>query len=178
VPFLRAAPTHNDERQGAAVHAPPSASTPLGAALRRDFPILDQQVNGKPLVYLDNAATSQKPVQARARAPRELSPFVSPAARCRRLIAVRCPLPAAAASSACQPQRPLVRELAKLRSGARGPASLLPPPPHRSPSPLAALRTATQNTHTRQTPQNRRSWRRWRITTGATTPTCTAACTR
>ena len=31
------------------------------AVLRRDFPILDQQVNGRPLVYLDNAATSQKP---------------------------------------------------------------------------------------------------------------------
>ena len=31
------------------------------AALRQDFPILDQQVHGKPLVYLDNAATSQKP---------------------------------------------------------------------------------------------------------------------
>ena len=29
--------------------------------LRADFPILDQQVNGKPLVYLDNAATTQKP---------------------------------------------------------------------------------------------------------------------
>jgi cysteine desulfurase / selenocysteine lyase len=28
---------------------------------RRDFPILKQQVHGKPLVYLDNAATSQKP---------------------------------------------------------------------------------------------------------------------
>ncbi len=31
------------------------------AALRKDFPILDQQVHGKPLVYFDNAATSQKP---------------------------------------------------------------------------------------------------------------------
>ncbi|MEI6075639.1 MAG: cysteine desulfurase [Verrucomicrobiota bacterium] len=31
------------------------------SALRKDFPILDQQVHGKPLVYLDNAATSQKP---------------------------------------------------------------------------------------------------------------------
>ena len=30
-------------------------------AIRRDFPILQQQVNGHPLVYLDNAATSQKP---------------------------------------------------------------------------------------------------------------------
>ena len=29
--------------------------------VRRDFPILARQVNGKPLVYLDNAATSQKP---------------------------------------------------------------------------------------------------------------------
>jgi cysteine desulfurase / selenocysteine lyase len=31
------------------------------AALRRDFPILRERVNGKPLVYLDNAATTQKP---------------------------------------------------------------------------------------------------------------------
>lgn len=31
--------------------------------IRKMFPILDQEVNGKPLVYLDSAATSQKPVQ-------------------------------------------------------------------------------------------------------------------
>ena len=31
--------------------------------IRRDFPILSQQVNGRPLVYLDNAATTQKPRQ-------------------------------------------------------------------------------------------------------------------
>ena len=31
------------------------------ARLRADFPILDQKVHGKPLVYFDNAATSQKP---------------------------------------------------------------------------------------------------------------------
>lgn len=30
--------------------------------IRSQFPILNQQVNGKPLVYLDNAATSQKPI--------------------------------------------------------------------------------------------------------------------
>ena len=30
-------------------------------SIRADFPILQRQVNGKPLVYLDNAATSQKP---------------------------------------------------------------------------------------------------------------------
>ncbi len=34
---------------------------PAWANLRADFPILDQLVNGQPLVYLDNAATSQKP---------------------------------------------------------------------------------------------------------------------
>jgi cysteine desulfurase/selenocysteine lyase len=29
--------------------------------LREDFPVLKRQVNGKPLIYFDNAATSQKP---------------------------------------------------------------------------------------------------------------------
>ena len=38
----------------------PVASFDL-ARIREDFPILRQTVNGKPLVYLDNAATSQKP---------------------------------------------------------------------------------------------------------------------
>lgn len=31
------------------------------AEIRKDFPILDQQINGHPLIYLDSAATSQKP---------------------------------------------------------------------------------------------------------------------
>ncbi|SDM12738.1 aminotransferase class V-fold PLP-dependent enzyme [Kriegella aquimaris] len=31
--------------------------------IRKDFPILNREVNGKPLVYLDNAATSQTPQQ-------------------------------------------------------------------------------------------------------------------
>jgi cysteine desulfurase / selenocysteine lyase len=30
--------------------------------IRKDFPILHQSINGKPLVYLDNAATTQKPL--------------------------------------------------------------------------------------------------------------------
>jgi len=43
---------------------PPAAAPRLDVdAVRRDFPILQQQVHGKPLVYLDNAATSQKPRQ-------------------------------------------------------------------------------------------------------------------
>ena len=29
--------------------------------IREDFPILNQQINGHQLVYLDNAATTQKP---------------------------------------------------------------------------------------------------------------------
>lgn len=32
-------------------------------SIRKDFPILSRQVHGKPLVYLDNAATTQKPRQ-------------------------------------------------------------------------------------------------------------------
>ena len=42
---------------------PPSAAVPDIAALRRDFPILDLKVNGKPLIFLDNAASSQMPRQ-------------------------------------------------------------------------------------------------------------------
>ena len=44
---------------GAGVAAP---RPPVDAAtIRRDFPILRQRIHGKPLVYLDNAATTQKP---------------------------------------------------------------------------------------------------------------------
>jgi len=38
-----------------------STKSPDWSTLRADFPILDQQVHGKPLIYFDNAATSQKP---------------------------------------------------------------------------------------------------------------------
>src|SRR5687768_71014 len=31
--------------------------------IRDDFPILNRSINGHPLVYLDNAASSQKPIQ-------------------------------------------------------------------------------------------------------------------
>ena len=44
-----------------AIPVPPPPSPPDWASLRGDFPILDQQVHGHPLVYFDNAATSQKP---------------------------------------------------------------------------------------------------------------------
>jgi len=42
----------------------PSAKTPSvdWSKLRADFPILDQKVHGQPLVYFDNAATTQKPL--------------------------------------------------------------------------------------------------------------------
>jgi cysteine desulfurase/selenocysteine lyase len=44
----------------------PATERPIGAAwdvdrIREDFPVLHQRVNGKPLVYLDNAASSQVP---------------------------------------------------------------------------------------------------------------------
>ncbi len=35
--------------------------------IRKDFPILRRKINGKPLVYLDNAATTQKPLQVIAK---------------------------------------------------------------------------------------------------------------
>jgi len=38
-------------------------ATMNASELRKLFPILDQEVNGHPLVYLDSAATSQKPIQ-------------------------------------------------------------------------------------------------------------------
>ena len=45
--------------------APPvsqkSSAKGLAEWVRAEFPILSRQINGKPLVYLDNAATSQKP---------------------------------------------------------------------------------------------------------------------
>jgi cysteine desulfurase/selenocysteine lyase len=37
------------------------SSAPNWSALRKDFPVLDQQVHGRPLIYFDNAATTQKP---------------------------------------------------------------------------------------------------------------------
>ncbi len=40
---------------------PPGIATLDVARLRREFPILRTRVHGKPLVYLDNGATSQKP---------------------------------------------------------------------------------------------------------------------
>lgn len=42
----------------------PSTKTPMDIeSIRKDFPILQRKVHGKPLVYFDNAATSQKPMQ-------------------------------------------------------------------------------------------------------------------
>jgi cysteine desulfurase/selenocysteine lyase len=36
---------------------------PKISAIRKQFPILEQKVNGKPLIYFDNGATTQKPLQ-------------------------------------------------------------------------------------------------------------------
>ncbi|MBW4032500.1 MAG: SufS family cysteine desulfurase [Acidobacteria bacterium] len=45
------------------VTATTSLSTADVAAIRADFPVLAERVNGQPLVYLDSAATAQKPLQ-------------------------------------------------------------------------------------------------------------------
>jgi cysteine desulfurase/selenocysteine lyase len=44
-----------------AARAEPEAAPYDVARVRREFPILSERVRGKPLVYLDNAATTQKP---------------------------------------------------------------------------------------------------------------------
>jgi cysteine desulfurase/selenocysteine lyase len=56
------------DSQTAAANLPPNAATFGEAhpafdvqAVRRDFPILAERINGRPLVWLDNAATTQKP---------------------------------------------------------------------------------------------------------------------
>lgn len=51
-----------DKVQPAAKSSPPVPPWEI-EQLRRDFPALDQEMRGKPLVYLDSAATSQKPRQ-------------------------------------------------------------------------------------------------------------------
>jgi cysteine desulfurase/selenocysteine lyase len=56
--FLDSAPGSADVRalQNVGQHPPFNV-----AAIRRDFPILAERVNGRPLIWLDNAATTQKP---------------------------------------------------------------------------------------------------------------------
>jgi cysteine desulfurase/selenocysteine lyase len=54
--------------QGAASNLPGAGPSTSGQgfdvnAVRRDFPILNETVNGKPLIWFDNAATTQKPRQ-------------------------------------------------------------------------------------------------------------------
>src|SRR5690554_4457787 len=46
-----------------AARAPETSPVLDVAAIREEFPILSRQVHGRPLVYLDNAATSQTPRQ-------------------------------------------------------------------------------------------------------------------
>ena len=58
--------TTTKPRGSQAVKAPAFDS----AAIRSDFPLLQTQSHGKPLAYLDNAATSQKPQAVIAAAAR------------------------------------------------------------------------------------------------------------
>src|SRR5579885_2266653 len=51
------------EATGANAGSASTTSTIGTLAPRADFPILAREVNGKPLVFLDSAASSQKPLQ-------------------------------------------------------------------------------------------------------------------
>ena len=65
VPTAPAAPYYFVQEPGAAgrpAGAPLDPRPPFDVhAVRRDFPILSELVNGRPLIWLDNAATTQKP---------------------------------------------------------------------------------------------------------------------
>jgi cysteine desulfurase / selenocysteine lyase len=53
---------NNTIRAEPALERAPTAHPPFDVAtVRRDFPILQERVNGRPLVWFDNAATTQKP---------------------------------------------------------------------------------------------------------------------
>src|SRR5258708_4936729 len=55
-------PGHTSVRTDGVPHAGPSAHPPFDVnAIRRDFPILQERVNGRQLVWFDNAATTHKP---------------------------------------------------------------------------------------------------------------------
>ncbi|MGM9425273.1 family 2A encapsulin nanocompartment cargo protein cysteine desulfurase [Hydrogenophaga sp. MI9] len=59
--FVNAAPAHSGHT-GHIPQATPSGRPPFDVnAIRRDFPILQERVNGRPLVWFDNAATTHKP---------------------------------------------------------------------------------------------------------------------
>jgi cysteine desulfurase/selenocysteine lyase len=53
---MKSAPIAPAEKPG----APPKLDV---ARIRKDFPILQREIHGKPLAYLDNTATTQKPIQ-------------------------------------------------------------------------------------------------------------------
>jgi cysteine desulfurase/selenocysteine lyase len=57
-PFVEAMPSQAESPDRS---IPLSSSSFSAEAVRRDFPILKERVNGRPLVWLDNAATTQKP---------------------------------------------------------------------------------------------------------------------
>ena len=94
------------------VHSSNGASTSdrgsLAERVRTDFPILDQHVNNKPLVYLDNAATSQKPLAVRKIMDEYYGPQVSLLAK------MSAPCLALHVASGCRGGRCLIGPLAGL----------------------------------------------------------------
>jgi cysteine desulfurase / selenocysteine lyase len=62
VPAESIAPNENPATSSNELSSLALSSQPFDVqAIRRDFPILEERVHGKPLIWLDNAATTQKP---------------------------------------------------------------------------------------------------------------------
>ncbi len=60
--FIDERPEITAGQLAASMVTPPTSALAFNVdAVRKDFPILSERVNGKPLVWLDNAATTQKP---------------------------------------------------------------------------------------------------------------------
>ncbi len=66
-PLTEAIPSQTESEKSFPLPLSPDRGIPLSSfsfdaeAVRRDFPILKERVNGRPLIWLDNAATTQKP---------------------------------------------------------------------------------------------------------------------
>ncbi len=45
--------------------------------IKDDFPILSQQINNKPLIYLDNASTTQKPTSVINKIPTKIHKIIN-----------------------------------------------------------------------------------------------------
>ena len=93
------------------------------ASVRRDFPILEERVHGKPLVWLDNAATTQKPQRGHRPARRTSTSTRTPtstAPRTRSRRAPPTPTKARARRCAASSTRRSTQEIVFVRGATEG----------------------------------------------------------